>query len=1328
MPRLCVFLKFGSCLLLCAFLSLFVGRLDAAGKPYTPQHPDPFDEAWRWNRVEAFSGYRLHCVDEGEDGRHWFGTSAGVVVYDGFEIKQVLEEESIKDVAVFGRDVYVLSINGFWHFDGNSWKQLIERRFNRRVQNSIVRTIDGTVWVGTDKGLLRVVGDDVKPVEGFGRSILSLLIDDHGRLWIAQGGGGRVVVTDVEDGRLASRKSHRQVLDAMPGGTRFNIHHITKGHDGRVWVASAGREYAVRWFDEDLNEHLVEASRGIEFRDSLLALAVTVDGTVWMRDRTDLFSIHDGVWRTHDWKTEHFGRSLSKVGLLHSNSEGKLIVGGDSSPLFVINMAQDRWSSYHDLMFQCEDSDGNRWYIASGGELVFENLDTGEWTEYSKEDGVIDLPLVVFCDSRNTVWVAGAHEGQAAVGWKRRNQWNVDLYPELGSMISHLSAFENKLGQMLFGSGHELTAPSPDKRGGLVKYRSVDNGYRAEVIPAKAFVNRVVSIVEDRVGDLYTGGRYLYRHRKGELERIELPVEDNSRWIDHIVLDSQNQIWSAVYGKGIFRLNGDQVDLFNEESGLASESVANLALDQQGHLLAGTSMGISRFDGVTWTTHVLPEELGFDREAGTLRAAKDGAIWVNIATRSWFFRGSEYNPMPKNRVYENMSVRFKGNANGPETTLHSKDIELHEPGNVKLEWSGKDFWNETPEDDLEFSYRVDAGEWTAFAKEKETFLLELATGSHVVEVRSRDLDGNVDESPARVSIAVVPALWKRPWFIATEVAVVLLIAGLIYAMIRMRMRHMMESRDFKLWFFTQISHELKTPLSLILGPVESTLKRASDSKTKGSMEIASRNARKMLSLVNQLLEFQKVEMGGVRVEASRVDLVGFVGDSIPTYRAMADQKAQDLIFECEKESWIAFLDTDKLQKILDNLVSNAVKYTPDCGTIKIRLEVDAGARASSGEIGVIRVEDTGLGIPTKDQNRIFDPYYRVGGKSKQAAKGTGIGLALVNELVRVCRGTIEVESPINGEGGGTRFTVRLPSIEAEEDLKQHEEPELDAGASEEADEKLEPDAQVEEKASQVSRGNKPLVLLVDDNPDIRSFLSEELGEEFATIEAKDGREGLEVARKESPDLIVTDVMMPEMDGHEFCRHIKTERLTSHIPVIMLTAKSSLQSHIHGLELGADDYLSKPVETELLVLRIRNLLASRQALRERFVQQQVLTPKEVTATSLDEKLLEKAIGIVEDHMQDFEFSVELLAEALHMSRVTLYRKLKALIGQTPSDFIATIRLKRATQLMKNNSFSVIEISNLVGFNDSNYFSNRFKREYGMTPTQYMAKEGKRPTST
>ena len=597
----------------------------------------------------------------------------------------------------------------------------------------------------------------------------------------------------------------------------------------------------------------------------------------------------------------------------------------------------------------------------------------------------------------------------------------------------------------------------------------------------------------------------------------------------------------------------------------------------------------------------------------------------------------------------------------------------------------------------------------------------LAPGKYVLRVKAINSDGYVGMKEATLGIVVNPPFWMSWW------AYLLYTIGLVVVFFLARYRMLKREREkfhlqqienevakneeinnMKFRFFTNVSHELRTPLTLIISPLEGMLKETTDELQSTRLQLMYRNAQRLLHLVNQLLDFRKGEMSTHQLSLSEGDIISYVHSVCNSFLLMADKKHIQFSFFSGIDTFSMAFDADKVGKIVMNLLSNAFKFTPEGGRVTVMIEHVAG----TPDMLEIKIADTGIGISDVDKEHIFERFYQADHKGVEETTGNGIGLSLVRDFVTLHEGEVKVFDNI---GTGSVFVIQFPVKHVETQVQLP--PETGISIGEEEDKEIK-----EETREETERKDFPLLLIVDDNEDFRIFMRYSLELRYRVKLAVNGNEAWEMMQEELPDLVISDVMMPQMDGNELCRLIKQDKRTAYIPVILLTARQNTEAKLEGLQTGADDYVTKPFNMTILVLRIRKLI---ELSRYHRVTQGMIdpAPSEIVITSLDEKLIEKAIKYVEDNMSRTELSVEELSRELGMSRVHLYKKLLQITGKTPIEFIRVIRLKRAAQLLRESQLHVSEVAFEVGFNNPKYFSRYFKDEFGVLPSVYQEKEGK-----
>lgn len=537
------------------------------------------------------------------------------------------------------------------------------------------------------------------------------------------------------------------------------------------------------------------------------------------------------------------------------------------------------------------------------------------------------------------------------------------------------------------------------------------------------------------------------------------------------------------------------------------------------------------------------------------------------------------------------------------------------------------------------------------------------------------------------------------------VTVILILSFVLFNQNKVRAKankKLKELDQLKTNFFTNISHEFRTPLTLILSPVEKILHQDKFHDNREDLTLIEKNANRLLELINQLLDLAKLDSGKLSLKLREGNITHELKNIASSFESLAIQYSIDFRVEIHNESIKMFFDSDKLQKIISNLLSNAFKYTPEKGLVQMISNI-------SSTHYIIAIKDTGPGIPKEQQDQIFQRFHQLDQSTRNKYDGTGIGLALTKELVELHHGTLEVRSL---EGNGSEFTVSLPINE-----KRYNKHQVIPSIKAHPYLKIQEEEDTEEAIILDEREGTPIVLVVEDNDDLRSHIRSLLCDKYVVNESKDGEDGLKKALEVVPDIIISDLMMPKMDGVELCSQLKQNEQTSHIPIILLTAKADLDSKLEGLQMGADDYLTKPFDLDELMIRVRNLIEIRVQLRERFTKKIVLEPTKIDVSSPDEVFIKKAIAIVDDNITNMEFNVESFQKEIGMSRMQLHRKLRALTNHSSSEFIRTLRLQRAAQLLSENGMNVAEAAYASGFNSLSYFNQCFKEKFGVNPSKY-----------
>jgi signal transduction histidine kinase/DNA-binding response OmpR family regulator len=806
-------------------------------------------------------------------------------------------------------------------------------------------------------------------------------------------------------------------------------------------------------------------------------------------------------------------------------------------------------------------------------------------------------------------------------------------------------------------------------------------------------------------------------------------------------VDSLTSIPSGTYHSADF--NNLRFIRFQTQDGLSGNVIKSLIEDNQKRLWIATDQGISVLDLSDHTLHTLDFFDGIQEGSflqNSCAKGEDGTLYFGGENGLNFFDPEritfekERYSLHINRL-DILNERISVGSEFRDKVILNKDLE--KTSQIELSYKDKlielgfvavDF--EHP-GEVEYYHMLDGFDidWVKSLEGNNATYTKLRPGPYTFRVKARTINNSWTEETS-ISIIINPPFWSSWWFIAlVSLQIVLLV--LLYiryrlsnlksqkekleVLVKKRTEELEQANAMKIRFFTNISHEIRTPLTLILAPIEHLINsKGIDRSIQKKHALIYRNAQRLHDLINQLLQFRKIETGNLEFKPSYGEPIQFIENLVAPFFDFASQKGQEFILDIQAKKIEAWFDEDKLDKILNNLLSNAIKYTPNEGkiTLKVSTEFD---NPEMDPILRLDVSDTGIGIDQAKLEKIFDRFYEVD-DSDLIMEGTGIGLALTKALVELYQGKITVTSQV---GEGSCFSVWLPmgGGNLEEIEKKDEKSEGLSEFPDEASVIKEYKGLVAAEAYQ-SEEEKASILIVEDNKDLCGFIQDLLSDDYLVKTAFNGREALELlALDHTIDLVISDIMMPVMDGLTFCRKIKNNIDTSHIPVLLLTAKHGEESELEGLKSGADDYIYKPFNEEILKVKIKNVLAFRENLKINYLNQLNVEPSNITTTSRDKDFLEKAIRVVEVSISDSEFDIKTFASNMAVSPSTMLRKMKAITGESSDKFIRTIRLKRAAQLLQNSQLLVTEICYEVGFSSQKHFSATFKKQFGLSPSEY-----------
>lgn len=819
----------------------------------------------------------------------------------------------------------------------------------------------------------------------------------------------------------------------------------------------------------------------------------------------------------------------------------------------------------------------------------------------------------------------------------------------------------------------------------------------------------------------------------------------SSTTINNALNDSRNLLWVATdNGINIYDPVTKKFSYITTRQGLPTDEVVSLIEDNNGNIWAGTRNGLAyifcHYDKGKLDYNVVY----FDTKDGlpssvcnqnAIYKDKNGIIYIGCTKGYISFKPDDIvfnEKIPQARFTDLLianeiikpSLKYGNRVILPKTISDLEKISLnYDHTNFTLLFSAFNYLH--PEKNR-YKYMLEGldKEWTEIKNGiGAASYSNLNPGTYKLIVYASNDDGLWSEKALTMEIVVEPPFWMTWW---AYLIYLLIIAGIIRWFVKYKLKRQKqefeqaqkimeinkthELDELKFRFFTNISHEFKTPITLILTPLEKLLKETVTNEQRSLLNIMRRNALNLLNMVNEILEFRKLDLNKMRLSLSSGDIISFVKEICLSFSSLASEESIKLTFTTYLEELQMDFDPEKMNKIISNLLSNAFKFTEE-GHVDVSIGITESVQKDEQRLLSIKVSDTGIGIEEQYLDKIFERFFRIDNPQK-VSPGTGVGLHLVSEYVKLHKGEIQVEST---QGKGSTFTVLVPIHNSR--LKELVNQDIiHSGKSKQAD-----DYDQQQTENMLENKNRlPVLLAVDDNEDFREFIKKLFSDSYRVITANDGEEAWQEVLDDLPDLILCDVMMPKMGGYEFCRKVKGDIRTSHIPVILLTAKSSDENRYSGIEAGSDDYISKPFNIDMLTLKISKIIEKQKKYQSNFRKKIDISPSEIKIMTMDEKFVKKAVSIVEQNIEKPEFLVEDLCREMGMSRVYFYKKTLALTDKTPSEFIRFIRLKRAADLLEKSQMFVNEVAFQVGFNDPKYFRKYFKEEFGMTPTEYKKK--------
>lgn len=1142
---------------------------------------------------------------------------------------------------------------------------------NNRIR-SIVSGPDGDLWVATWSGLNRLprggsaftryLHDPDDPSSLAYDDVMALHVDDDGRLWVATIGGGLDRYDPGRDG-----------FDHVPGMPSPMLTAITGFEDGALWVGTLDGGLA-RYDPVSGAVDALELSTGTTDWPRVNATLVTSDGTLWIA-ATRSPGEDAGVVLRYDMLAPEvaFRSTAGRVRAIHG-TDPEVLWYGDGSRLV-------RWDS----------ADGTESRFTCPGLPPPSPL---QWLSslVPGSDGVL--------------WVG--YWGDTAGALCRLNPDDPEG-PRLEPLDLSAGGEGPRVWDMAWADDRLWLATAV----GVRSYDPTSETFSVEVTGEESVWDQPASVVAletDPSGRLWMArqdGRISRRTERGAFDEVGAVFGDDLEGrVASLRFDGAGRLLVGTEGRGLCVLGPDAglcEAWLDAGRGLPSDFVEDVVADARGHLWVTTFTGLTEVDPDSGAVRTLRAPGRVDLggfQPGGVWAAPDGralAMGLERGVLSFDPNGARGNTRPPRVRIDRVEAVGAGDLDlGGET--HALESERRD---LVFEYVGLHYSDPSANT---FSYRLDGQDdaWRFVGAERRARYTNLAPGSYRFRVRAASANG-VWSDEADFGFRILAPWWRRPWALALWVTLATATLAGVRAVEsrRRRFRTVLEQRqaealrlrelaDARSRLFANLSHEYRTPLALILGQIESARARQ-PGDADDRLAMAERQTRTLQRLTDELLELSRFEAGALVLDRRTGDLTELVRAAAADFASAAQAAGVALRVEADSESILTRFDPERMRRVVSNLLSNALKFTPAGGEVVARVARNGSAEGPTVDLSV---EDTGVGIPDEARAHVFDRFYQVRAAPGSSAGGTGIGLALVRELVELHGGTITVDPT---RTVGTRFVVRLPMDEAVA---------------------LRPTEPAEESPGD----DRPIVLVVEDHDDTRAFLRQELAGDYHVEVARDGESGLTRAIELVPDVVITDVGLPGMDGYEMVRRLRSDERTSHVPIVMLTGRVSDDARVEGLESGVDDYLGKPFSAKVLRSRLRSLLDLRRLLRDRYAGETWLRPEEVEGTSLDRAFLESVTAVIEARIGDSSLSVEELASAVAMSRSQLHRKLTALVGQAPGTLIRGMRLRRAADLIQSGSHSLGRIAYETGFSDQAHFTRSFKRQFGCTPGEFRDRPG------
>lgn len=1333
----------------------------------------------------GLSQLSVSCIFQDSKGFLWFGTRDGLNRYDGYTFEvfkndasdsSTISNNNISSIVEdMGGNIWIATENGLncYNYSSNNFSCFYKSTGNDGISHNKIGSLHfdrkGRLWVGTEQGL-----DLYNPEEQsftkntldgilFNNRILSLLGDSFGNLWIGTLSTG-LIQYKPETGAYQVFRHNSKEEPSLPGNT---VRTIFEDSGRNLWIGTKTglclfnpKNNTFKHFGKDIFKGENLSNEGIrciaEDREKNLMIG-TNEGFNILNKETGSLSIYNPS------KTEKGNLSHFYIYSIFIDNAGTVWLGTFNGGINYYNKIDQQFQfsspgNLEQLVYggvgPMAEKDKKLWIGTGGGGLFCFDTVKRTYSRFLIEDSsyisnvIKSLYIIgdnIYISTEESKFLIFNITRQKVVKSLQISKNEIlNIYPETNGKL--LLCVRDTLGLRLFDPKTDQTTP--------FTYQNPANGRKMLFPYATCMEKENDSIYW--IGTRYVG---LYRYNRNNNTAVRFNTiqnDKNSLSANHISIiyaDSRNNLWIGTGGRGlcVYNKESEQFKTYGEKEGLSNGNVLGILPDNAGFIWISTHTGISRFDPVNKSFKNYTYGNGLPIQEPTENS------FVKLDDGKLCFGGNNglvtFNPQ---KILTNTFIpplvitNFKllrsdlKEGNMPfhrKFVADSSFIRLkHNQSSFVIEYTALNYI--FPERN-KYAYQLEGFDfgWNEVGQQRIAIYTNLHSGNYRFKLKASNNDGIWNEDFITLNIKVLPPPWLS-WY--AYVFYFLIFAGLWFSLFRyiklenkvkikqIEQENMEKVHQLRIRMFTNFSHELRTPLTLIIGPLEDLLNKTDIGQSvRHPLTMIQKNAQRLLLIVNQLMDFRKQEAGKMQLRASEGNFSIYMKEISMAFSELARKQKISYSFTSSQDEILLWFDRQLLEKVIFNLLANAFKNTPSHGQITINLIVKTTKKLKmegindfqaiekiADEYVEITVTDTGKGISAENLGKIFDPFYQVRDGQQVATTGTGIGLSLSKGIVELHTGTISIKSD---PGKGAAFKVLLPR--GNKHLLENEKINDFRDEEDHTHYLLPPDADEIDNETVVEVNHElHTVLIVEDNYEVRNYIKTHLKDTYNLLEAENGEEGFSKAVSEMPDLIISDVMMPGIDGLEMCSRLKSEVNTSHIPIILLTALITFRQIKEGFEVGADDYITKPFNSDLLKMKANSLIANRERLRKAFSKkfpfEQVLSG----SSTFDEQFLDKIYTVMDKYLSDSEFDLDAFSGEIGMSRANLYRKIKALTNFAPNELLKNYRLRAAVKLLLENKYSVSEISYMVGFGTPAYFSNCFKKTYQHSPSEYLEMNG------